>query len=93
MATFLLNAYSHLLFVGEPSAPKLEAMVQNQGNVLKVNWIKQDDGGSPIKHYLVRYKAVSILKLLSFFVFEVAYVFPCLYAICGFSDLRHLVVS
>ncbi|XP_077402546.1 neural cell adhesion molecule 1a isoform X6 [Vanacampus margaritifer] len=42
---------------GEPSAPKLEAMVQNQGNALKVNWIKQDDGGSPIKHYLVRYKA------------------------------------
>ncbi|XP_061607147.1 neural cell adhesion molecule 1a isoform X4 [Phyllopteryx taeniolatus] len=41
----------------EPSAPKLEAMVQNQGNALKVNWIKQDDGGSPIKHYLVRYKA------------------------------------
>nr|XP_061801596.1 neural cell adhesion molecule 1-like [Nerophis lumbriciformis] len=41
---------------GEPSAPKLEAMVQNQGNTLKVNWIKQDDGGSPIKHYLVRYK-------------------------------------
>ncbi|XP_057676248.1 neural cell adhesion molecule 1a isoform X2 [Corythoichthys intestinalis] len=40
----------------EPSAPKLEAMVQNQGNTLKVNWIKQDDGGSPIKHYLVRYK-------------------------------------
>ncbi|XP_077360440.1 neural cell adhesion molecule 1a isoform X4 [Festucalex cinctus] len=43
--------------IREPSAPKLEAMVQNQGNALKVNWIKQDDGGSPIKHYLVRYKA------------------------------------
>ncbi|XP_057676250.1 neural cell adhesion molecule 1a isoform X4 [Corythoichthys intestinalis] len=42
--------------IREPSAPKLEAMVQNQGNTLKVNWIKQDDGGSPIKHYLVRYK-------------------------------------
>ncbi|KAM6984032.1 neural cell adhesion molecule 1a isoform 6-T6 [Tautogolabrus adspersus] len=43
--------------VREPSAPKLEGKVQNGGNVLKVNWIKQDDGGSPIKHYLVRYKA------------------------------------
>ncbi|XP_054611156.1 neural cell adhesion molecule 1-like isoform X6 [Dunckerocampus dactyliophorus] len=43
--------------VREPTAPKLEAMIQNQGNSLKVNWIKQDDGGSPIKHYLVRYKA------------------------------------
>ncbi|GLD46420.1 neural cell adhesion molecule 1-like isoform X11 [Lates japonicus] len=42
---------------GEPSAPKLEVKVQNRGNSLKVNWIKQDDGGSPIKHYLVRYKA------------------------------------
>uniref|UniRef100_A0A4W6E0Z5 Neural cell adhesion molecule 1a n=1 Tax=Lates calcarifer TaxID=8187 RepID=A0A4W6E0Z5_LATCA len=43
--------------LGEPSAPKLEVKVQNRGNSLKVNWIKQDDGGSPIKHYLVRYKA------------------------------------
>ncbi|XP_067347788.1 neural cell adhesion molecule 1a isoform X11 [Channa argus] len=41
----------------EPSAPKLEVKVQNRGNSVKVNWIKQDDGGSPIKHYLVRYKA------------------------------------
>ncbi|XP_031164131.1 neural cell adhesion molecule 1a isoform X17 [Sander lucioperca] len=42
---------------GEPSAPILEVKVQDRGNTLKVNWIKQDDGGSPIKHYLVRYKA------------------------------------
>ncbi|XP_032389064.1 neural cell adhesion molecule 1 isoform X20 [Etheostoma spectabile] len=47
---------------GEPSAPVLEVKVQDRGNTLKVNWIKQDDGGSPIKHYLVRYKAVSILS-------------------------------
>ncbi|KAK5858229.1 hypothetical protein PBY51_002386 [Eleginops maclovinus] len=44
-------------YAGEPSAPKLEVKVQERGNSLKVNWIKQDDGGSPIKHYLVRYKA------------------------------------
>nr|XP_043897779.1 neural cell adhesion molecule 1a isoform X13 [Solea senegalensis] len=43
--------------VREPTAPKLEAKVHNRGNSLKVNWIKQDDGGSPIKHYLVKYKA------------------------------------
>ncbi|KAM4620554.1 neural cell adhesion molecule 1a [Polymixia lowei] len=43
--------------VREPTTPKLEAKMQNKGNSLKVNWIKQDDGGSPIKHYLVRYKA------------------------------------
>ncbi|XP_045894781.1 neural cell adhesion molecule 1a isoform X7 [Micropterus dolomieu] len=42
---------------GEPSAPRLEVNVQNRGNIFKVNWIKQDDGGSPIKHYLIRYKA------------------------------------
>ncbi|XP_047185346.1 neural cell adhesion molecule 1a isoform X10 [Scophthalmus maximus] len=42
---------------GEPSAPKLEVKVQKGGNSLKVNWIKQDDGGSPIMYYLVRYKA------------------------------------
>ncbi|KAM9847271.1 neural cell adhesion molecule 1a [Aulostomus maculatus] len=41
----------------EPSSPKLEGMIQKRGNSLKINWIKQDDGGSPIKHYLVRYKA------------------------------------
>ncbi|KAJ8280630.1 hypothetical protein GJAV_G00057080, partial [Gymnothorax javanicus] len=42
--------------VREPNPPKLEGQLQAQGNALKVNWIKQDDGGSPIKHYLVRYK-------------------------------------
>ncbi|XP_028450613.1 neural cell adhesion molecule 1a isoform X6 [Perca flavescens] len=46
--------------VREPSAPILEVKIQDRGNTLKINWIKQDDGGSPIKHYLVRYKAVSI---------------------------------
>uniref|UniRef100_A0A3B5AV62 Neural cell adhesion molecule 1-like n=1 Tax=Stegastes partitus TaxID=144197 RepID=A0A3B5AV62_9TELE len=45
--------------VREPTAPKLEVKVQG-GNSLKVNWIKQDDGGSPIKHYLVRYKATHV---------------------------------
>ncbi|XP_028450616.1 neural cell adhesion molecule 1a isoform X8 [Perca flavescens] len=43
--------------VREPSAPILEVKIQDRGNTLKINWIKQDDGGSPIKHYLVRYKA------------------------------------
>ncbi|CAB1352374.1 unnamed protein product, partial [Coregonus sp. 'balchen'] len=43
--------------VGEPSPPKLEGKLQTTGNALKVNWIKQDDGGSPIKHYLIRYRA------------------------------------
>ncbi|XP_010891818.2 neural cell adhesion molecule 1a isoform X4 [Esox lucius] len=49
---------------GEPSPPKLEGKLQATGNALKVNWIKQDDGGSPIKHYLIRYKAkhVSVWK-------------------------------
>ncbi|XP_023824017.1 neural cell adhesion molecule 1-like isoform X5 [Salvelinus sp. IW2-2015] len=43
--------------VREPSPPKLESKLQTMGNALKVNWIKQDDGGSPIKHYLIRYRA------------------------------------
>ncbi|XP_045078522.1 neural cell adhesion molecule 1-like isoform X15 [Coregonus clupeaformis] len=43
--------------VREPSPPKLEGKLQTTGNTLKVNWIKQDDGGSPIKHYLIRYRA------------------------------------
>ncbi|XP_041090745.1 neural cell adhesion molecule 1-like isoform X7 [Polyodon spathula] len=42
---------------GEPSPPKLEGKAYESGNTLKVNWIKQDDGGSPIRHYLVRYRA------------------------------------
>ncbi|XP_064831010.1 neural cell adhesion molecule 1-like isoform X7 [Oncorhynchus masou masou] len=42
--------------VREPEPPKLEGTLQTKGNSLKVNWLKQDDGGSPITHYLVRYK-------------------------------------
>ncbi|XP_077089269.1 neural cell adhesion molecule 1a isoform X9 [Siphateles boraxobius] len=41
----------------EPNPPKLEAKPLSTGNEMKVYWIKQDDGGSPIKHYLVRYRA------------------------------------
>ncbi|KAM9450344.1 neural cell adhesion molecule 1a isoform 1-T1 [Clarias gariepinus] len=40
----------------EPNPPKLEAKLQSPGNEMKVNWIKQDDGGSPIKQYLVSFK-------------------------------------
>ncbi|XP_049322772.1 neural cell adhesion molecule 1b isoform X2 [Astyanax mexicanus] len=43
--------------VREPTPPKLEAILQPKGNALRVNWVKQDDGGSPITHYLIRYKA------------------------------------
>ncbi|XP_031428225.1 neural cell adhesion molecule 1a isoform X21 [Clupea harengus] len=43
---------------GEPNPPKLEGKLQTKGNSVKVYWVKQDDGGSPIKHYLVRYKAL-----------------------------------
>ncbi|KAK6296667.1 hypothetical protein J4Q44_G00328090 [Coregonus suidteri] len=46
----------HLENTREPEPPKLEGTLQTKGNSLKVNWIKQDDGGSPITHYLVRYK-------------------------------------
>ncbi|XP_036921518.1 neural cell adhesion molecule 1 isoform X21 [Sturnira hondurensis] len=44
---------------GEPSAPKLEGQMGEDGNSIKVNLIKQDDGGSPIRHYLVRYRTLS----------------------------------
>ncbi|KAG5268363.1 hypothetical protein AALO_G00211780 [Alosa alosa] len=40
--------------VREPNTPKLKGILQPQGNTFKVTWIKQDDGGSPITHYLVR---------------------------------------
>ncbi|XP_059398777.1 neural cell adhesion molecule 1-like isoform X2 [Carassius carassius] len=43
--------------VREPNPPKLEAKRLSKGNEMKVHWIKQDDGGSPIKYYVVRYKA------------------------------------
>uniref|UniRef100_A0A8C2J9D8 Neural cell adhesion molecule 1a n=1 Tax=Cyprinus carpio TaxID=7962 RepID=A0A8C2J9D8_CYPCA len=45
----------------EPNPPKLEVKPLSTGNEMKVHWIKQDDGGSPIKHYLVRYRAVSMI--------------------------------
>ncbi|XP_030361146.1 neural cell adhesion molecule 1 isoform X5 [Strigops habroptila] len=47
----------HLGTEGEPSAPKLEGQMGEDGNSIKVNVIKQDDGGSPIRHYLIKYKA------------------------------------
>ncbi|XP_047463912.1 neural cell adhesion molecule 1a isoform X3 [Mugil cephalus] len=52
-------AATTLAYKGEPTAPKLEVRAQ-VGNSLKVSWIKQDDGGSPIKHYLIRYKAKNV---------------------------------
>ncbi|XP_035535850.1 neural cell adhesion molecule 1b isoform X5 [Morone saxatilis] len=42
--------------VRNPNPPKLEGALQPKGNSLKISWIKQDDGGSPILHYLIRYK-------------------------------------
>lgn len=51
----------HVFFSGEPNPPKLEAKLQSPGNELKVNWIKQDDGGSPIKQYLVSFRPVSMM--------------------------------
>ncbi|XP_005459637.1 neural cell adhesion molecule 1b isoform X14 [Oreochromis niloticus] len=44
--------------VRNPNPPKLEGALQRKGNSLRVSWIKQDDGGSPILHYLIRYKPV-----------------------------------
>lgn len=52
---------------GYPNPPKLEGALQPKGNSLKVSWIKQDDGGSPILHYLVRYKPVSMKVKLKWF--------------------------
>ncbi|XP_008423201.1 neural cell adhesion molecule 1b isoform X12 [Poecilia reticulata] len=44
--------------VRNPNPPKLEGSVEPKGNSLKVSWLKQDDGGSPILHYLIRYKPI-----------------------------------
>ncbi|XP_047661566.1 neural cell adhesion molecule 1a isoform X8 [Tachysurus fulvidraco] len=41
---------------GEPNPPKLDAKLQSPGNEMKVIWTKQDDGGSPIKQYLLSYR-------------------------------------
>ncbi|MED6244892.1 hypothetical protein ATANTOWER_026812, partial [Ataeniobius toweri] len=43
---------------GNPNPPKLDGSLQPKGNSLKIGWVKQDDGGSPILHYLVRYKPI-----------------------------------
>ncbi|KFW93055.1 Neural cell adhesion molecule 1, partial [Phalacrocorax carbo] len=56
--------------VREPSAPKLEGQMGEDGNSIKVNVIKQDDGGSPIRHYLIKYKAVSMTHTPARFVFS-----------------------
>lgn len=49
-----------MCLVGNPNPPKLEGALQPKGNFLKVRWVMQDDGGSPVLHYLVRYKPVSM---------------------------------
>ncbi|XP_054902913.1 neural cell adhesion molecule 1a isoform X2 [Poeciliopsis prolifica] len=43
--------------IREPTSPILEVTPIKSSNSAKVKWTKQDDGGSPIKHYLIRYKA------------------------------------
>ncbi|XP_059382354.1 neural cell adhesion molecule 1-like isoform X8 [Carassius carassius] len=47
--------------VREPTPPKLEVKPLSTGNEMKVQWINQDDGGSPIKQYLVRFRAVNMI--------------------------------
>ncbi|XP_018082336.1 neural cell adhesion molecule 1-A isoform X5 [Xenopus laevis] len=47
---------------GEPSAPKLVGHLSEDGNSIKVDILKQDDGGSPIRHYLVNYRALNALE-------------------------------
>lgn len=59
---FLTNNPACPVVAGEPSAPKLEGHIGEDGNSIKVNVIKQDDGGSPIRHYLIKYKAVSVAQ-------------------------------
>lgn len=45
---------------GNPNPPKVDGELEPKGNSMKVSWVKQDDGGSPILHYLIRYKPVSM---------------------------------
>ncbi|XP_062309878.1 neural cell adhesion molecule 1a isoform X13 [Osmerus eperlanus] len=60
--TFTISSVTPTLLVPtsaplrEPSPPKLDGELEKTGESFKVNWVMQDDGGSPIKHYLVRYK-------------------------------------
>uniref|UniRef100_H3DFI6 Neural cell adhesion molecule 1b n=1 Tax=Tetraodon nigroviridis TaxID=99883 RepID=H3DFI6_TETNG len=42
--------------VRNPNPPKVDGELEPKGNSMKVSWLKQDDGGSPILHYLIRYK-------------------------------------
>ncbi|KAM9853215.1 neural cell adhesion molecule 1b [Aulostomus maculatus] len=44
--------------VRNPNPPKIQGALEPIGNSLRISWIKQDDGGSPILHYLVRYKPI-----------------------------------
>ncbi|XP_035998631.1 neural cell adhesion molecule 1-like isoform X6 [Fundulus heteroclitus] len=50
-------AATSMAIKGEPNAPILEVLPGKNLNSVKIKWTKQDDGGSPIKHYLLRYKA------------------------------------
>lgn len=67
---FFTNKHKPTIVSGEPSAPKLEGQMGEDGNSIKVNVIKQDDGGSPIRHYLIKYKAVSMIDAQAWSVFS-----------------------
>uniref|UniRef100_A0A8C9DTD0 Neural cell adhesion molecule 1 n=1 Tax=Prolemur simus TaxID=1328070 RepID=A0A8C9DTD0_PROSS len=58
-STWPLPALATTAPAREPSAPKLEGQMGEDGNSIKVKLIKQDDGGSPIRHYLIKYRALS----------------------------------
>ncbi|XP_032820509.1 neural cell adhesion molecule 1 isoform X2 [Petromyzon marinus] len=44
--------------IREPSPPKVHGSVGSTGNSYVISWVSQDDGGSPIQHYLVKHRPV-----------------------------------
>uniref|UniRef100_S4RV72 Neural cell adhesion molecule 1b n=1 Tax=Petromyzon marinus TaxID=7757 RepID=S4RV72_PETMA len=42
--------------IREPSPPKVHGSVGSTGNSYVISWVSQDDGGSPIQHYLVKHR-------------------------------------
>lgn len=55
-----------IAYLGEPSPPSIHGQ-PSSGKSFKLSITKQDDGGAPILEYIVKYRSVSILFIVTLY--------------------------